>query len=189
MMQAFKAWWKVADTLLKYITRKSGQSRLSVIRRPPLLSTWAIAQGSVVGGFSKRPRQMLPYHLHSILSGPQVSQDSEWGASTPKLWAPDSKDSWGPSWNLPPHYASSFFWIWVMITNRQVKDLRFTLDTALSFILLYSVHCCPLRLCFSNMFWIYCFIKSTATTLTVMGLIAYICIFLWLVNGTEVKLF
>lgn len=158
-------------------------------QKASLLSTWAIAEGSMVDGFSKRPRQVLQYYLHSILSGTQVSQDSEWEESTQKLWAPDSKDSWGPSWNLPPHYASSFFWIWVMITNRQVKDLRFTLDTALSFILLYSVHCLPLWLCFSNMFWIYCFIKSTATTLTIMGSIAYICIFLWLINCTEVKLF
>lgn len=42
------------------------------------------------------------------------------------------------------HSACWIFWIWVMIMNRQVKDLRFSLDTALAFILLYSLHCLPL---------------------------------------------
>ena len=176
------------EALLKYLTHMSGQSVLAVIRRLQLLlaspevtkasegclcvliTWWWLPQSEQ----SKRPRQMLQYYLH---------RDEE---EYIKMWIPDGKDYWWPSWNLTLEPTLSFSRFWV-ITDRQAKDIGVIFDISLHFTLRYLVDCLALLFYLSNIFWIHCFINPTAPTLALMGPTACIFIFLLSVFALQVK--
>lgn len=109
---------------------------------------------------SKRPRWMLQYHCHSILSVTQVSHYSQWEYTkiqTVRIIGAHLRISL-------PHCINIFPPRFLVITARQAKDLGVTVDDiSLIITLPHSVYRLALWFSLSNMFWTHCFINSTAT--------------------------